>query len=335
DHLGTPRRVTDSAGNLLYQHDYLPYGEEVTDSGQNQFPLKYTGHERDLGYTGTLDDLDYMHARYYSPFLGRFGRVDPLRGSPAAPQSLNRYAYVMGNPINLVDPFGLRPNKEEGDLETFREYRLVLDAFWRFAYWSYNSAANFGFGPGGLSMKRGAERRGPVFGGIFGRVDPEVVDPTPETPGEGGSGAGDSNESGTEGGGEDDPEVLEMVSEVFCSAIYNWTGAVLVEGGEFWGGYASLVSTPARAEATFGGPIATYGAAGGVYPVGLGTGGAEGLGLTFSGVLGLGAGRTTYFSYTLSTGGSTLVGGIGVGIGGGFALTFSPSWTFVVSDLCD
>jgi len=31
-----------------------------------------------------------------------------------------------------------------------------------------------------------------------------------------------------------------MVSEVFCSAIYNWTGAVLVEGGEFWGGYASL-----------------------------------------------------------------------------------------------
>ena len=109
DHLGTPRRVTDGNGDLLYQHDYLPYGEEVTDSGQNQFPLKYTGHERDAGYAGTMDDLDYMHARYYSPFLGRFSRVDPMRGSPASPQSLNRYAYVLGNPMNLTDLRGLCP----------------------------------------------------------------------------------------------------------------------------------------------------------------------------------------------------------------------------------
>ncbi|MGB7490837.1 MAG: RHS domain-containing protein, partial [Thermoanaerobaculia bacterium] len=85
DHLGTPRRVTDSAGNLLYQHDYLPYGEEITDSSQSSFPFKFTGHERDSGYAGTMDDLDYMHARYYSPFLGRFGRVDPFRGSPTSP----------------------------------------------------------------------------------------------------------------------------------------------------------------------------------------------------------------------------------------------------------
>ncbi len=33
--------------------------------------------------------------------------VDPLPGSPDDPQSLNRYAYVLDDPVNLVDPFGL------------------------------------------------------------------------------------------------------------------------------------------------------------------------------------------------------------------------------------
>ena len=39
--------------------------------------------------------------------VGRFSSLDWLGGSVANPQSLNRYAYVMSNPVNAVDPLGL------------------------------------------------------------------------------------------------------------------------------------------------------------------------------------------------------------------------------------
>jgi hypothetical protein len=33
--------------------------------------------------------------------------VDPLSGTPADPQSLNRYVYVRNDPVNTTDRFGL------------------------------------------------------------------------------------------------------------------------------------------------------------------------------------------------------------------------------------
>jgi len=43
--------------------------------------------------------------------LGRFLQADPLAGGVFEPQSMNRYAYVNNEPINLVDPLGLDPKK--------------------------------------------------------------------------------------------------------------------------------------------------------------------------------------------------------------------------------
>lgn len=51
--------------------------------------------------------LDYMHARYPSPHLGRFLSPDPVLARPGVPQASNLYAYVRNNPVNLVDPSGL------------------------------------------------------------------------------------------------------------------------------------------------------------------------------------------------------------------------------------
>jgi hypothetical protein len=47
-----------------------------------------------------------MRARYYNPDIKRFINLDVLLGSIDEGQSLNRYAYVNGNPISYVDPFG-------------------------------------------------------------------------------------------------------------------------------------------------------------------------------------------------------------------------------------
>jgi hypothetical protein len=39
--------------------------------------------------------------------IGRFLSADPLAGAPTQPQTLNRYAYALNNPVNRVDPMGL------------------------------------------------------------------------------------------------------------------------------------------------------------------------------------------------------------------------------------
>jgi RHS repeat-associated protein len=107
DHLGSPRLISNNAGQQAAYHVYFPYGEEATTFNQDTIREKFTGHERDLANLGAADDdLDYMHARHYSPLSGRFLSVDPSGDNPRKPQSWNRYAYVRDNPIGLTDPTG-------------------------------------------------------------------------------------------------------------------------------------------------------------------------------------------------------------------------------------
>jgi len=106
NHLGTPLLITNPQGGTEALHSYFPFGEEL-NPGVDSERMKYTGHERDLNQGGQADDLDYMHARYCSPLLGRFLSVDPGRGSePTRPQSWNRYTYTQSNPLKYVDPDG-------------------------------------------------------------------------------------------------------------------------------------------------------------------------------------------------------------------------------------
>jgi RHS repeat-associated protein len=73
----------------------------VYDSGRRP---RCSGKERD-GESG----LDFFGARYLSSAQGRFTSPDPLlnSGRPWEPQSWNRYAYTLNNPLRLVDPTGL------------------------------------------------------------------------------------------------------------------------------------------------------------------------------------------------------------------------------------
>jgi RHS repeat-associated protein len=54
----------------------------------------------------SFGNLTYMHARYFSPVLGRFLSVDPVLGDTSSSQNWNRYSYVWNNPLNAVDPLG-------------------------------------------------------------------------------------------------------------------------------------------------------------------------------------------------------------------------------------
>gem|GEM_PF-2724310 len=108
DHLGSPRILTDAAGDTIEPHVYFPFGQEAYVNPGDGDVLQFTGQERDDYAAGDTVDLDYLHARYFSAHLGRFTSVDPSKQGwdPKEPQSWNRYAYSLGNPIKFIDPDG-------------------------------------------------------------------------------------------------------------------------------------------------------------------------------------------------------------------------------------
>jgi RHS repeat-associated protein len=103
DHLGTAREIVQSGSTTpCYDADFTPYGVEMPNTNTCAQNYKFTGKERD-----TESGLDNFEARYDSSSTGRFLSPDPLGGHFMNPQSLNRYAYVHNNPLNLIDPNGL------------------------------------------------------------------------------------------------------------------------------------------------------------------------------------------------------------------------------------
>ncbi len=103
DHLGTPRLITGNGGAQISRHTYYAFGRETVMTATDGERKQFTGHERDAA------GLDYMHARFYNGFMGRFLSVDPYLNVKKAmrnPQTWNRYSYVRNNPINSIDPDG-------------------------------------------------------------------------------------------------------------------------------------------------------------------------------------------------------------------------------------
>jgi len=58
------------------------------------------------GAFSLVETTDFMHARYYSPNLGRFMSVDKVGGAVGSSQSWNRYSYAKNSPTNRIDPDG-------------------------------------------------------------------------------------------------------------------------------------------------------------------------------------------------------------------------------------
>jgi RHS repeat-associated protein len=97
DGLGSVKDLTDSTETLIEQYQYDSFGN-LTAPPATGNPYTYTSREYDPE-TGLL----FYRARYYDPATGRFLQQDP-KGFDGG--DVNFYAYVAGNPINLVDPYG-------------------------------------------------------------------------------------------------------------------------------------------------------------------------------------------------------------------------------------
>jgi len=119
DHLGSPRIITNENGQVNSRRDFMPFGEDIYQNvGGRTSGLKYGASEDDVRqkFTGYQKDnetqLDFAEARMYENRFGRFTAVDPLLASrkSANPQTFNRYVYVLGMPLVLIDPTGEAPS---------------------------------------------------------------------------------------------------------------------------------------------------------------------------------------------------------------------------------
>jgi RHS repeat-associated protein len=106
DWLGTVRARSNVSGASVETCTSLPFGDGQSCTGTDWSPLHFTGQERDAE-TG-LSHFLYRHLsttqdRWLTPDPAGLGAVDP-----SSPQTWNRYANVMNNPLSYVDPLGLK-----------------------------------------------------------------------------------------------------------------------------------------------------------------------------------------------------------------------------------
>ena len=89
--------------SIQERYDFDAYGNAVGfDPAIASTNYLYTGEQADIA----LGDSYYLRARFYMPGPGMFTSLDPYFGDTGEPQSLHKYAYVHGDPVNAWDPSG-------------------------------------------------------------------------------------------------------------------------------------------------------------------------------------------------------------------------------------
>lgn len=98
---GSVRQLTDASATVADAYDYDGFGNLLYRSGITPNDHLYSGEELDpnLGFY-------YLRARYMNPSIGRFLTMDSFEGNRFDSQSLHKYLYANGDPVNNVDPSG-------------------------------------------------------------------------------------------------------------------------------------------------------------------------------------------------------------------------------------
>jgi RHS repeat-associated protein len=102
DGLGSIRVLTDEAGVVTDRYAFKAFGELLEHQGSDPNAYLFAGEALDPN-----SGFYYLRARWMSPGAGQFVSVDPFIGAVFEPQSLHKYNYVEGDPVNMVDPTGL------------------------------------------------------------------------------------------------------------------------------------------------------------------------------------------------------------------------------------
>lgn len=112
DHQGSTIAIANQLGVAERRYRFDPFGQQreiatgflAATAVKGYLPVTqrgYTGHEM-------LPNLDVIHmnGRIYDPTIARFLQADPMVQAPTNLQNLNRYSYVLNNPMSYTDPSG-------------------------------------------------------------------------------------------------------------------------------------------------------------------------------------------------------------------------------------
>ena len=100
DHLGTPQKIVNEAGQVVWAGFYQPFGKSWAYPADIVCNFRFPGQ-----YYDAETGLHYNWNRYYDPDTGRYITPDPI----GLEGGINLYLYVRGNPVNLTDPRGEIP----------------------------------------------------------------------------------------------------------------------------------------------------------------------------------------------------------------------------------
>ncbi|MBI5876105.1 MAG: RHS repeat-associated core domain-containing protein [Chloroflexi bacterium] len=124
--LGSVSLTTDGAGAVVSEQKFTAWGVVRAANGAMPTDVGYTGQRADAS-TGLM----FYGARYYDAALARFVSADTIVPGAGNPQALNRYSYVLGNPLKYTDPTGHCAIADDRCLEEKQhfemEYRLTLN----------------------------------------------------------------------------------------------------------------------------------------------------------------------------------------------------------------
>jgi RHS repeat-associated protein len=138
DHLGSTALNVSQALVKDSEVRYYAFGSDRFTSGTMPTTYRYTGQRAEQGI-----GLYYYNARWYDAVLGRFAQADTIVPQPGNPQSLNRYSYVLNNPLRFLDPTGLFTEdqlREWGITDERIKWWQEHDPSW----WAILAAADFG-----------------------------------------------------------------------------------------------------------------------------------------------------------------------------------------------
>lgn len=104
DHLKTPRSATNENGETVWSWESNAFGDAKADPDVDKDGRKVSIRLRFPGqYFDRESGLFYNNYRDYNPKLGRYMQADPI----GLFGGINRYAYVLNNPLKYIDPLGL------------------------------------------------------------------------------------------------------------------------------------------------------------------------------------------------------------------------------------
>jgi RHS repeat-associated protein len=99
NHIGTLKAVTDQSNNIIKSVEYDSFGNILSDTNPTL--------DVHLGFAGGLYDKETKLTRFghrdYDSYTGRWTAKDPIDFSGG---DSNLYGYVLGDPINFIDPTG-------------------------------------------------------------------------------------------------------------------------------------------------------------------------------------------------------------------------------------